>query len=53
MLFSDENYRKDRGAGDAREWVEVFHRVLRVGPTERAKLERKYYTRNSRYHPCI
>ena len=37
MLFSGEHYRKDRGAGDAREWVEVVHRVLRVGPTERAK----------------
>ena len=35
MLFSGEHYRKDRGAGDAREWVEVVHRVLRVGPTER------------------
>ena len=37
MLFGDEYYRKDSGAGDASGWVEVFHRVIGVGLTERAK----------------
>ena len=37
MLFGDEYYRKDSGAGDASRWVEVFHRVIGVGLTERAK----------------
>lgn len=37
MLLGDEYNRKDRGAGDARGWVEVSHRVTGVGLTERAK----------------